>query len=260
MTEFAPGTILSAETKSPIPFDELLADLKTVGVVYVGEKHTQSDHHKVQLKVLKTLSLQGTPVALGMEMFDRTYQPVLDAWSAGNLETEEFIKKTHWYANWRYDFELYRDILELAKSRQIPVYALNIPFHIPPKIAIGGSASLNDWERSQLPQTIDTSNPEHRAYLEEVFTHHNFKRRKNFEDFYEAQCVWEDIMAESIANHLDRGIMVVLAGSGHIQNKYGIPDRAHALTNVPFRTIIPMSGEINLETDLSKADYIWITG
>ena len=108
-----------------------------------------------------------------------------------------------------------------------------------------------------MPAKIDTSNAAHKAYLKEVFNHHHFKARVEFEYFYLAQCVWEDTMAESIARHLSDKQMVVLAGNGHILKKFGIPDRAYRRTNVPFRTLylVPVGGE----AELSYADYIWIT-
>ena len=191
-------------------------------------------------------------------MFDLTYQSVLDDWVAGNLETGKFLERTHWSANWRFDFELYRDILEFVKSEHIPLIALNIPFNIPPKIAAGGVDSLHEWDKAHLPQKIDTSNAAHRAYVEEIFKYHSFKKEKNFEFFYQAQCVWEDIMAERVATRLGQGSMVVLVGNGHIKEKFGVPDRAFALTQAPFRTIMPTSARRG-SISLSQADYIWIT-
>jgi uncharacterized iron-regulated protein len=257
-TAYPPGTIISAATKTPVSVEELYADLETVRVVYVGERHTSTDHHDIQLRILKHLSEQKTDISVGMEMFDRTYQAVLDDWAAGNLETGLFLERSHWDANWKYDYELYRQILEFVKTRQIPLVALNIPFHIPPKIAAGGADSLSESDRSHLPQNIDTSDAAHRAYLENIFKHHSFKKEKKFEYFYEAQCVWEDTMAESIAMNLGTGSMVVIVGNGHIREKYGVPNRAYARTQAPFRTIMPTSARRG-SISLSQADYIWIT-
>ena len=64
-------------------------------------------------------------------------------------------------------------------------------------------------------------------------------------------------MAEQIAKNLGNSAMVVLAGNGHIQFKYGIPDRAYKQTGAPFRTIYlePVGSEIKRDI----ADYIWVT-
>jgi hypothetical protein len=51
--------------------------------------------------------------------------------------------------------------------------------------------------------------------------------------------------------------MVVLAGNGHIQFKYGIPDRAFKWTGAAFTTIYPASTGSTVEPGI--ADYIWVT-
>ncbi|HSO60041.1 MAG TPA: ChaN family lipoprotein, partial [Desulfobacterales bacterium] len=69
---FAPGTILSGRTGAPVSFDELMADVRTARVVYVGEMHTSARHHEIQLKVIRALHDEGIRLAVGMEMFDRS--------------------------------------------------------------------------------------------------------------------------------------------------------------------------------------------
>lgn len=254
---FSEGTIISAATGGTVTFDEMISDLRRVRVVYVGEKHTHPGHHEIQLRILEALAAPGTDIRLGMEMVDQSYQPVLDQWSEGQLDRETFLRKSHWYANWRFDFDLYAGLFEFAQDRHIPVIGLNIPFHIPAKIATGGLENLSDADRAYIPISIDRSNAAHRAYVENVFKHHKLKGRDRFEDFYTTQCVWEDAMAGAVARHLGDGTMVVLAGNGHIIHKFGIPDRAFSLTNAPFRTVMPVPA--GKDAELGAADYIWVT-
>ncbi len=253
---FAPGTILSAATGAAVSFDELMADLRTVRVVYVGEMHTSAPHHEIQLRVIRALHEGGFRLVVGMEMFDRSYQTVLDRWAAGGLEEEEFLRRTHWYANWRFDYGLYRSILDYIRAEKIPLVALNVPFGIPPKIRTGGTEHLTEYEKGYLPGEVDTGIPAHRRYIEGVFQQHPFKNVR-FEDFYLAQCVWEDAMAETAALHAGSGMMVVLAGNGHIQYKYGIPERVFKRNGLPYRTIYPVAAGAAI--DLSIADYLWVT-
>jgi len=254
---FEEGTIISAKTGMSVSLGDLMADLAGVRVIYVGEQHTDPAHHSVQLRVIKELFRKHPNVSVGMEMFDRTYQPVLDLWSAGKLDRKAFLEKVHWYANWRFDYDLYSDIFDFIKENKIRLVALNIPSHIPPKIREGGIENLSIDEKKHLPAKINTSNAKHREYVEPMFKHHPFSKRVNFDYFYLAQCVWEDTMAESIAVNLKGEIMVVLAGNGHIIRKFGIPDRAYTLTMVPFRTLYPISAGSRAELDY--ADYIWVT-
>lgn len=254
---FKPDTIISAKTGKVITFDLLVADLNRHQIIFVGENHTNSAHHAIQLKIIQAIFKSTPSLRVGMEMFDRSYQEVLDLWSAGVLEEEAFLRKVHWYANWRYDFELYRDILLFLKENRIKIVALNIPTYIPARIRVGGIDNLSDPDRRYLPKEIDKSNTKHRDYARNVFDKHHFKSNVEFDDFYLAQCVWDEIMAESIAANLGDKKVVVLAGNGHIQYKYGIPDRAFRRTNASFRTLYPVSaGE---EIELGIADYIWVT-
>ena len=219
--------------------------------------HTDRNHHRIQLRIIRALVEKGGNVRVGMEMFDHTYATVLGQWTSGDLDWKTFLKKTHWYANWRYDDALYRDILEYIRERHLKLIGLNIPFSIPPKIAVGGLESLSAYERSQLPKIIDTTQADHRAYVKEIYDFHHLKGRENFEDFYAAQCAWEDGMAQAVADNLDQATMVVLAGNGHIQGKFGIPDRAFKRTRAPFATVCPAAAGTPISR--SDADFIWIT-
>jgi len=239
------NTIISAATGMPVSFDALLEDLNRNQVIYIGEKHTSQAHHKIQLKLIQAIFQKNKNIAVAMEMFAYTYQDVIDLWSAGELDEKTFLRKSHWYAGWRYDFSLYREILEFIKANRIKLVALNIPFDIPAKIRVGGIENLAEDDKAHIPKEIDTSNTAYRDYVESVFKKHN------------VQSVWDEKMAESIAVNLNQEKMVVLAGNGHIQYKYGIPDRAFRRTGASFRTIYLAPADE--EADLSIADYIWIT-
>ena len=251
------GTILSAASGIPISFDQLIDELKGVRVVYIGESHTNRSHHRIQLDIIAALFKAADQISVGMEMFDFTYQPVLDRWSSGDLEETAFLERVHWYANWRYPFSLYREILAFVRDNRIPLVGLNIPFHIPPKVRIGGLANLGDENARHLPSEIDTSDSAHRAYVEEVFKQHAFHSSANFDYFYEAQCLWDETMAESIARQMPPGIMVVLAGNGHIVNKFGIPQRAFRRTSLSYRTVYLAT--VGKDIELAFGDFIWVT-
>ena len=256
---FIAGTIISTQKAAAVSFKELLEDIGTCRVIYVGEKHTSQEDHKIQLEVIQALLQKFPDLAVGMEMFDHSYQDVLDQWSGGKLDQEDFLRKVHWYANWRYDFSLYKDILDFIKDNRLRLVGLNIPNHIPPKIREGGIESLRNDEKKHLPQQIDLANKGHRNYVQEVFKNHrhHFRGEVEFENFYAAQSVWEDAMAETIAENLNNDVMVVLVGNGHIQFKYGIPVRAFKRTGAAFTTIYPAVTGSEVEPDI--ADYIWVT-
>jgi len=253
---FAEGTIVSAKRGGPVSFDELMADMKDSRIIYIGEIHTSKFHHDFQLKIIRELYSKNPDLIVGMEMFDRTYQPLLDKWSEGSLDKKSFINKTHWYANWKYDFELYSDILEFIQEKRIRLIGLNIPFHIPAKISTGGIESLSEDEKKYLPHKINKTDSAHRENVENIFRHHKLKGRDDFEYFYTVQCVWDDIMAENVNNNMKDGIMAVIAGNGHIL-RYGIPGRAFTLNSLPYSVIfLAPAGTV---VGISHVDYILVT-
>lgn len=251
------GSIISAQTGKEVSFDEMMADLDRHQIIFVGENHTSTSHHSIQLKIIQAAFKKNHSLVVGMEMFDRSYQPVLDLWTAGVLDEETFLRKTHWYANWRYDFALYRDILLFIKQNKIKLVALNIPFHIPGRIRVGGIENLSDSDKRYLPKEIDTSNAAHRKYAQNVFEQHRFPDRVKFDDFYMAQTVWDEVMAESIARDLGSRKVIALVGNGHIQYKYGVPDRTFRRTGTSFRTVYLASA--GAEVELLIGDFIWMT-
>jgi uncharacterized iron-regulated protein len=251
------GSIISSKKRDVVSFEEMIIDLSSVEIVYLGEVHTNPDHHKIQLKIIKALMKNHDDLKVGMEMFDTTYQGVLNEWSAGKLDETAFLEKTHWYAEWNFDYSLYKDLMEWFKEKKIKITALNIPSYIPPRIATGGIKNLSKEDKKFLPGTIDTGVSGHREYLEKIFRHHHIKGRNKFEYFYAAQCVWEEIMAENTARSATNGKMIVIAGNGHIIHKFGIPDRTFKRNGKPFRTVLPAPE--GSEAELSYADYIWVT-
>jgi uncharacterized iron-regulated protein len=254
---FEIGTVVRTETGQVVSFEELMADLEGVRVVYVGERHTNKAHHDVQLRILKALYEKDPTLLVGMEMFVGSDQHALDRWSAGQLDEETFLKEVDWEEKWKFDFALYRPILDFIRKESLKVVAINVPHSIVEKVARLGLDGLSDEERDQITQEVNTSEEEHRAYVESVFGTHESDEIGAFEFFYEAQCVWEDSMADAISRALNNKRMVVITGNGHIAYKFGIPYRAFKRTKVSFRTVMPIAVGTEVEHDV--ADYIWVT-
>lgn len=254
---FETGTIVHTETGQVVSFEELIADLEGVRIVYVGERHSNEAHHDVQLSILKALYEKDPTLLVGMEMFVSSDQHALDQWSAGQLDEETFLKEVGWEEKWKFDFALYRAILDFIRKESLKVVAVNVPRSIVETVARVGLDGLSDEERDQIAQEVDTSTEEHRTYVQSAFDTHESDEITTFEFFYEAQCVWEDSMAEAISRALNNKRMVVITGNGHIAYKFGIPYRAFKRTKASFRSVMPLVVGTEVERDV--ADYIWVT-
>jgi uncharacterized iron-regulated protein len=257
---FMEGEIVQVKTGQVASFEEMIEDFRKVHIVYVGETHINRAHHDIQLKILQELFAKNRSVRVGMEMFERSYQPILDQWSSGSLTEETFLKKVNWEENWSFDFSLYRDILYFIRENHINFTALNIPPEIVKKVATHGLASLSEEERAQIAQDIDLSDAEHRTFARERFAEHDIEGLHGFDNFYKAQCVWDDSMAESVAKMVESDKkdipIVIFAGNGHIE-RFGIPKRVQRRVNVSDMTVMPVA--VGATVKQTAADYIWVT-
>ncbi|MFO7813272.1 MAG: ChaN family lipoprotein [Pelovirga sp.] len=197
-------------------------------VIYVGETHDNPASHRVQEDILRALT-ENNPekVALGMEMFTPSQQPILDQWSAGELSEKDFLRGVDWYSTWRIDFALYRNLLLFCRDQGIKILALNAE---PATRQLLSSTAIEDLsleDQARLPD-MDFSDPHYRAMLTAFMSGHPLGHG-NTSGFERVQTLWDETMAANLADYLSRQDsthqVMVVAGSNHIQYGFGIPRR-----------------------------------
>jgi uncharacterized iron-regulated protein len=259
---FQIGQIVNMERAEAIRFDELITALSGCDVIFVGEIHDNPEHHLIEVQILQALADRvGDHLAVGMEFFQVGQQEALDRYLHGAISEDGFLEAVNWNETWGFDYLFYRPLMLLSKERGLRVLALNAPAGIVRKVARVGLPGLTAEERSQIPEHIDLGNEAHRAYVREAFGVHKNMDLKDFERFYEAQCVWEETMAETIARHFasSGGKMVVFSGNGHIVYKFGIPERTLRRIPVTAATVVLYPADAQEELDKNLADFVWIT-
>ena len=238
--------------------DDIIPQLAGSRIIYVGEIHDEFAHHMNQLKVIKKIHDAGYKLAVGMEMFQKPYQQVVDDYMAGRIDEYAFLKKTEYFSRWRYDYNLYKPIIDYLKQQQIPLVALNIQGDLTRKVAREGMYGLPDKEKIQLPSDMNFSDETYRKNLNQVFVVHNKQEDiQNFNYFLQAQMVWDEGMAESAYRFLEshpEHKMVILAGNGHVRHKYGIPNRLYRRNHEPFTVVVQ-----DEEIEDGVADYVLLT-
>lgn len=251
-------------------FQQLMDDLQEARVIFIGESHDQMEHHQIQLKIIKDLLARGRTIAIAMEMFEKVQQPILDRWSQGLLSEEEFLKGVQWEKTWGMDYQLYRSILEEAKTHHLKVIGLNVERDLVRKVAQHGIEKLAPEDQLKLPE-IDLSDKDHLTYVKMIYRDHQGGSAETFEHFYQAQTLWDEGMAETLSQFLNSSegsgkTVVVITGSGHIVYDFGIPKRFFRRIPLPYRSLVLKTWEKNLAEDLflpgiSKpiGDYLWVT-
>lgn len=253
-----------------ISFSQLIDDLNTARVIFVGETHDKIEHHQIQVNLIQGLLRNGKEVVVAMEMFERSQHPILDRWSQGLLTEEEFLKEVKWETTWGMDYNLYRGILDQIRDHHLKVLGLNIERDLVRKVAQHGMDGLSHADKEKLPG-MDLGDQQHRAYIASIYKSHQGGSAKDFKNFYEAQCLWDEAMAETLFQFLQspegKGMTVlVFAGSGHVVFDFGIPKRFYRRTPIPYKTIVLKEWRKKIEEELISAgtlsplgNFLWIT-
>ena len=259
--QFKIGQIIDLSAGEVISLGEFIDRIASKELIFVGEVHDNPEHHLIQVQILQALMAKAEHIDLAMEFFQHPDQTALDRYIQGETEEDIFLKEVGWKKGWGFDYSFYRPLMMLARQNGSRVLAINAPKDIVRKVARKGLEGLDESERDQIAREIGLDNEAHRNYLREVYGQHGHGSLKQFEYFYEAQCVWEDTMAQNIADFLikEKRKVIVFAGNGHIVNKFGIPDRAVKRHPVSMVTVMPYAihGTENIEKGM--ADYFWLT-
>lgn len=241
--------IYTGKDRQRITFGQMIDQLLAADLVCIGEKHDSDPQHRVQLQVIKALHARDERLGVGMEMFQRPFQKEIDRFFKGEANEETFLKATEYHQRWGFDWGLYRPIVEFCRRNNVPLAALNTPRELIGRLSRVGVAGLNEDETKQLGE-IDFQVKQHRDFWFDKLAKMHGKAEATAEEkerSYQVMTVWDAYMAASAADfQQSRKLrrMVVLAGSGHIDCGFGIPQRAARLTGGKVVTLrIAYSGD-----------------
>ncbi len=248
----------------------ILPQLAQADVVYLGETHDNPEDHQAQLEIIQKLQQRHPKIAIAMEMFQRPYQSILDRYVAGQLSEQELLEQSEYNQRWGFPWKYYAPILRFAQEKQLPILALNTPAEVTRQVAREGLESLTPEQRQFIPPVseIRTDNPEYRQMMLNIFKQHQHGSHgssADFERFFLAQVLWDETMAEKIAQFLQANPdyqVVVLVGQGHIVYGYGIPSRV--ARRIQDKHLVQYSVLLSSPDDVADpkkpiADFVWGT-
>jgi uncharacterized iron-regulated protein len=207
----------------PAALADLLAAVAAVDLVGFGELHNHAVGSRVELEVLQGMAAQGRPVALAMEFFEADEQAALDRYLAGEIDEATFRAETRRDAHYE---SSHRPLIEFARAHKIPVIAANAPRRLVVAYRKAGGtdyqgylAGLSPEDRAFLPRT---SVPPDDDFKVRFMTLMGPKRGPAF---FPSMCLWNDAMAESIADfratHPDHRVLLIV-GSFHVARHLGV--------------------------------------
>ncbi len=244
----------------------IVGQLQTANVVYLGETHDRLADRQQQLAIIRALINHQPRLAIGMEMFQRPAQPFLDSYLAGNITETELRTKTEFDRRWGFSWDDFVPLLKFAKTHRLELIALNTPTEITRKVAKQGLDSLTKEDLQYIPPLgeIDRSNTQYRESILTSYQQHLGSASiasKTFDRFYTAQLLWDETMAERVANFVKQQPdtrVVVLAGRAHILYGYGIPDRVRRrMGQAKFTHKTVLLTDEGDKQPPPPADFIW---
>jgi uncharacterized iron-regulated protein len=231
--------------------------LERADVVFIGEIHNNTQHHKAQLDIVRSLHAIKFPLAIGLEMFTQEDQQKLDEWTGGKLDEKTFMQI--YSNNWSYGWELYRDLFIFARDNHIPLIALNVPKSVISRIMAQGPPALQE---NEIPPKISWLLNESQTDYIRIISRQVFGKTapdKLAVRLSEAQALRNSGMAWNIAKYKQKheaSKVVVIAGSWHAV-KNGVPERLSAYGKLTYKVILPELPELNLENaTVREADYL----
>lgn len=231
-------------------FTDLVKELSRRRVIYIGENHTSTADHSLQLRIIQALHRIDPRIVIGMEMFPAVANNALARYTREGLTVErQFLKESKYYSVWRFDYRLYRDILTFAKNNTLPVVGLNLDRAIVSQVFRDGSTDgLSEKVLSSLPpdRVLDME-----GYIERLSEMNSAHAQGGhgsgtFPGFIQAQALWDETMATNITKALTNfpdATMVVIAGNQHTRKDSGIPPRVARRLDVSQASILNLTSD-----------------
>ncbi len=193
-------TLIKVETHEVLDIAALQQDLRGYDVIFFGEHHDDSQIHALQHKLVPGLLDEKRALILSFEMWERHSQGVLDDFLAGKIDEADFIKNSDAWPN----HEDYLPLVTFAQKHGLKAIAANIPRHYAARVAREGwdyVDQLPPEERALIAARLTAPDDDYKKVFMSLMQGGSMHQMgaMNMEQFFQAQCIKDDTMAESIA-------------------------------------------------------------
>jgi len=118
---------------------QLLRTVSAGDIIFFGELHNNPIAHWLQLEVARELVARG-PLVMGAEMIEADDQAALDRYLRGEIDQKGLDTLARLWPNHGTD---YAPLVDLAKEKQLPFVACNVPRRYARAVSKGGFEALD---------------------------------------------------------------------------------------------------------------------
>lgn len=291
-----PYSIVDARTGRQVDVGEFWTRAASAQVVCLGEEHKNPHHHWAQLHALEELLKQTswTTPGLGMEMFQRPFQGVLDDYAAGRIDDDTLKSRSGWAERWSYDFGFYRPQMQRLIVAKGALLALNAARELTKKVVRQGLEALTVEEKANVPE-LNLADAEHRAWFDGVMAEMSgddgaqkahgpaapvapatpdasapteaapaAPAMPSMDRVYTVQVMWDESMADGAARWVSADPtrhLAILAGSGHCHDSAIVRrvKRRGVSSAISIRPVLDLGdGELAAALAKPQNDYLFV--
>ena len=233
------------------------------GAVWLGEHHNSVKDHKLQAQFIQNIykhrkqqqkigssSKSNNKMAVGLEMIQVQFQPVLDRYIAKQISDEELKEQVQWEKRWFWSFDGYLPIFQKCRELNIPLIALNVDSEDLGLVEANGLPGLprdklqkyvpdpngfaqfarNRYYKTYVDYVISPSYELHKemGILRTTITGQLLEEDMSFARFFSGRILWDESMASNAYRWVvdnPGGLICCLVGADHVKFTGGITGR-----------------------------------
>ncbi len=272
---YVPHRVYDSKEKRIVDFEAMVADLARADVVFVGEQHDDPGTHRLEIAILEGIARRRSNVVVALEMFERDVQQQVDDYLAGKISEQDFLKNSRPWPRYATD---YKPLIEFAKAKGWRVIAGNVPRRYASQVSKAGLSApdkLPSNERGFVAKELTCPPDDYFKKFNESMSEHPGDKNSGMpkmdaamiERMYQAQCVKDETMGESIANALQTSpaaLVIHYNGAFHSDYRLGTAARVQRRTpksKIKIVSAIPVENLDDLKGDAERkrGDYLLFT-
>jgi len=225
------------------PLCNLAKEVTSKKIVYIGETHSQASIVDLELAVLSVLTdhvrLAAGSLHVFLEHFCLEQQPLLDSYVEGEISDCDLLTLYEETGDEGHDLEPYKPFFQFVKEHKdtVRLYAGFVPRRFAKMLVKEGEDVAYDRVIElgyMAKQDIHRGTSQHYDFFESLISGRDLSSGEEpgdrFEKIFPAQILKDCVMASVVKRGIEASTNVedkflVIAGAGHIDYRFGVPER-----------------------------------
>jgi uncharacterized iron-regulated protein len=218
--------IWSVKAQQFVDPEALQQEILSASILLLGETHDNAIHHQLQAEMIAHLLKHNRKPAVAFEMLNRDQQDEIDQFqkkSSAPNDADSFAHAIDWEQSGWPDWPYYRPVFKIVLKAGLPVIGANLNHKLIRKVIRQGTEVLSPHYQELLAEYAYNDNTRHELEADIFAAHCEMLPKKHLAPMLTAQQLRDISMSQVLLNKQTADGIVLIAGSGHIRNDYGIP-------------------------------------